>query len=112
MPKAKTSSSKPKPKPKEAPVAAKTEIDPLADALPPEKPPNYTIGKWNKLDMFQCTRCPWSTLDEDEMVRHVAKHFSSAAPSVKRTDTGFVTVTGDKIIREEIVEPFEEDKEV
>ena len=104
MPKAKASSSKPKPKPK--PKAA-----PVAKA-PPQAPPNYTIHKWNKLDMFQCARCPWSTLDEDEMVKHVAKHFSSTAPSVRRTDTGFVTVTGDKIIREEIVEPFEEDKEV
>jgi hypothetical protein len=46
------------------------------------------------------------------MLKHVAKHFSSTAPSVKRTDTGFVTVTGDKIIREEIVEPSEKDKEV
>ena len=94
MPKAKKSPAKPKPIVKKA----------------PEKPPNYTIHKWNKLDMFQCARCPWSTLDEDEMVRHVAKHFSSTAPSVKRTDTGFVTVTGDKIIREEIVEPFEDEQ--
>jgi hypothetical protein len=93
-----------------------------AEAKPPKKKPekaaapkkteNYTIQKWHKMDMFQCVRCPWSTLNEDEMVRHVAKHFSSIAPSVRRTDTGFVTVTGDKIIREEIVEPFEEDKEV
>ena len=102
MPKAKSSSSKPKPRPKAAPVAK----------APPQAPPNYTIKKWHKKDMFQCARCPWSTLDEDEMVRHVAKHFSSTAPSVKRTDTGFVTVTGDKIIREEIVPPSEEDKEV
>ena len=95
MPKAKPKTSKPKPRAKPAPE---------------KKPPNYTIHKWNKLDMFQCARCPWSTLDEDEMVRHVAKHFSSTAPSVKRTDTGFVTVTGDKIIREEIVEPSEDEQ--
>lgn len=101
MPKAKTSST-PKPKPKPKPVAKKVEAP----------APNYIIKKWNKLDMFQCARCPWSTLDEDEMLKHVAKHFSSTAPSVKRTDTGFVTVTGDKIIREEIVEPSEKDKEV
>jgi len=99
MPKAKTS---PKPKPKPKPPAKKAKAP----------TPNYTIHKWNKKDMFQCVRCPWSTLDEDEMVKHVAKHFSSTTPSVRRTDTGFVTVTGDKIIREEIVEPFEEDKEV
>jgi len=95
MPKAKTS---PKPKPKK--VAKKVEA----------KAPNYTVKKWHKKDMFQCSRCPWSTLDEDEMVRHVAKHFSSTAPSVRRTDTGFVTVTGDKIIREEIVEPSEDEQ--
>lgn len=95
MPKAKTS---PKPKPKPPAKKAKAPT------------PNYTVKKWHKKDMFQCSRCPWSTLDEDEMVRHVAKHFSSTAPSVRRTDTGFVTVTGDKIIREEIVEPSEDEQ--
>ena len=89
-----------KPKPPPAPPKKKTPT------------PNYTIHLWNKKDMFQCARCPWSTLDEDEMVLHVAKHLSPTAPSVRRTDTGFVTVTGDKIIREEIVEPEKEDKEV
>jgi hypothetical protein len=88
--------------------AAKTELDPLAKALPPEKPPveqpNYTMTEWHEKEMFECTRCPWSTLNEDEMVRHVAKHLSSTQPSVIRTDTGFVTPTGAKIIRENIVE--------
>ena len=98
IPKAKPKANKPKPK--------------TAKPPPEKKQPNYEILKWNKKDMFQCTRCPWSTLDEDEMVKHVAKHFSSTAPTVRRTDTGFVTVTGDKIIREEIVEPSEENKEV
>lgn len=111
MPKAKSTASKPKSKPRPK-TKANAELDPLATAMPPKRPPNYTIHKWNKKDMFQCARCPWSTLDEDEMVKHVAKHFSSTAPSVRRTDTGFVTVTGDKIIREEIVEPDVEDKEV
>ena len=86
---------------------------PKPPPAPPKKQevPNYLIKKWHKKDMFQCSRCQWSTLNEDEVLKHVAKHFSSTAPSVRRTDTGFVTVTGDKIIREEIVES-DTDKEV
>ena len=87
-------------KPRKKPAAK-----PAVKAAPEEKPqPNYTMTQWHEKDMFQCSRCPWSTLDEDEMVRHVAKHLSSTQPSVIRTDTGFVTPTGAKIIREDIVE--------
>jgi len=107
MPSPKKSASVTKSKPKSKPT-----VDPPAVKKEPKAAPNYEILKWNKKDMFQCLHCPWSTLDEDEMVLHIAKHFSSTAPSVRRTDTGFVTVTGDKIIREEIVEPANEDKEV
>ena len=81
---------------------------PRVKTTPEEKPqPSYTMTHWHEKEMFECARCPWSTLDEDEMVRHVAKHLSSTQPSIRRTDTGFVTVTGDKIIREEIVEEEE-----
>ena len=74
----------------------------------PQEDPHYTIRQWHERDMFQCSRCPWSTLDEDEMTRHVAKHLSSAQPSVIRTDTGFVTPSGNRIVREEIVEETKE----
>lgn len=68
----------------------------------PKQQPHYTIGEWHELPMFSCVHCPWSTLDEDEMVKHIASHLKT--PSVMRTDTGFVTPAGAKIIREEIVE--------
>jgi hypothetical protein len=89
-------------KPRKKPAAK-----PAVEAAPVERP-NYTMAEWHEKEMFQCTRCPWSTLNEDEMVRHVAKHLSSTHPSVIRTDTGFVTPAGDKIIREEAVEKTEE----
>ena len=85
-------------KPRKKPAAK-----PKVEAAPVEIP-NYTMTQWHEKEMFECARCPWSTLDEDEMVRHVAKHLSSTQPSVIRTDTGFVTATGAKIIREEIAE--------
>jgi len=81
-------------------------------AAPAKKPKpqveHYTIGEWHEKPMFQCKRCPWSTLDENEMVKHIADHLKT--PSVRRTDTGFVTSAGAKIIREEIID--EQDKEV
>jgi hypothetical protein len=92
--KAPSKTKKPRKKPAAKPVVKKT----------PVEQPNYTMTEWHEKEMFECTRCPWSTLNEDEMVRHVAKHLSSTQPSVVRTDTGFVTPTGAKIIREEIVE--------
>ena len=90
--KASTKARKPRKKPAPKPVV---------EAVPE---PNYTMTEGHEKEMFKCSRCPWSTLDEDEMVRHVAAHLSSTQPSVIRTDTGFVTATGAKIIREEIVE--------
>ncbi len=92
---------------------ADAEPDPLKNALPPEKPPavtpqeneHYAIGEWHEIPMFSCKHCPWSTLNEDEMVKHIADHLK--IPSVRRTDTGFVTESGHKIIREEIIDEQE-----
>lgn len=98
MPNEKKTTSKPKPKPK--PKAAPPVVE------EPKQNPHYTVGAWHELPSFQCARCPWSTLDEDEMIKHVADHL--ALPTVRRTDTGFVTESGAKIVRDEIVPPGEE----
>lgn len=111
-----------KPKPPPAPLEEKAnaELDPAADAMPPVKPrvkprvkppenPNYGTTLWRTMPMFQCNHCRWSTLNEDEMIRHIAKHLvGTPRQDVRRTDTGLVTESGNAIIREEIVEPDEE----
>lgn len=107
-----------KPKPPPAPLEEKAnaELDPVADAMPPVKPrvkplenPNYDTTLWRTMPMFQCNHCRWSTLNEDEMIRHIAKHLvGTPRQDVRRTDTGLVTESGNAIIREEIVEPDEE----
>ncbi len=81
------------------------EVTPPVKPVPVPKHEHYAIGQWHEKPMFSCKHCPWSTLDEDEMVKHIADHLKT--PSVRRTDTGFVTVTGNKIIREEIVDEQE-----
>lgn len=95
---------------------ANAELDPVADAMPPVKPPvkppenpNYGTTLWHTRPMFQCNHCRWSTLNEDDMIRHAAKHLvGTPRQDVRRTDTGLVTESGNAIIREEIVESDEE----
>ena len=79
--------------------------DPVKKAAPATENEHYSIGEWHEKPMFECKHCPWSTLDEDEMVKHIADHLK--IPSVRRTDTGFVTESGHKIIREEIIDEQE-----
>jgi len=33
----------------------------------------YTVGKWHDLPNYQCTQCPFSTLDKAEMEEHWQK---------------------------------------
>ena len=100
------SDSKPAPKtPKKKTPAKKTPPAPeVVEA--PKLNPHYTVGEWHELPHYQCSRCSWSTLNEDEMIEHVADHLK--LPAVRRTDTGFVNESGAKIIREEIMPPGEE----
>ena len=62
---------------------------------------------WHGKPLFQCDVCPWSTLHEEEMVSHTARHHAASSPRVQRVDTGLVGPGGGKIVREEIVEPVE-----
>jgi hypothetical protein len=32
---------------------------------------HYTIGKWSGLPNYSCTHCPFSTLDEAEILTHI-----------------------------------------
>lgn len=34
----------------------------------------YTTGIWDNRTMYQCTRCPYSTLDLETMERHLLMH--------------------------------------
>ena len=96
--------------------AAETKVEaPAVEEKPPEekKPQHFEVKKWHELDMYQCLHCSWSTLNADEMVAHIAEHLKDQEPIIRRTDTGFVNVTGDKIFREEVLGLKEDDnKEV
>lgn len=72
---------------------------------------NYSKKKWHGMPMFACSRCPWSTMREDEMTRHVAKHLSSEVPKTKTVKTGLVGPSGGDIVKivDADVEPEEGD---
>lgn len=102
----------PKKKTKPKAVSPEKSVEAKAPKPTPEKKPkHFELKKWNKLDMYQCLHCPWSTLNQEEMVKHVAEHLAPEEPTIRRTDTGFVNATGDKIFREEVVGLSEEHKE-
>jgi len=62
--------------------------------------PNFTISEWHGLKMFKCSKCPWSTLNENEMMKHTAKHMRTE-PQIKQTvATGLVAPSGNPIVRE------------
>jgi hypothetical protein len=95
---------KPRKKPRKKPAAK-----PVVKAAP-KATPNYTMERWHGKPMSQCSRCPWSTLDENEMIKHVAKHITIEKDDTARTtrliDTGLVSPSGGTIVREE---PAEDD---
>lgn len=74
----------------------------------------YSTGLWHGKVMYQCEYCPWSTLSEEEIEKHAAKHISDQQPKVRRVDTGLIGPSGGKIVREEEVppeDPAEEDSD-
>lgn len=86
---------------------------PAVEEKPKEaKPKHFEMKKWKDLDMYQCLHCSWSTLNAEEMVAHIAEHLRDKEPIIRRTDTGFIDMRGDKIFREEVVGLKEDDKEV
>jgi len=78
-----------------------------ATPLPPTNQ-HYNVGAWHGLPHYQCAHCPWSTLNEAEIINHVASHHVEHI-TVHRVDTGLITESGAKIVREEVVvEPEQE----
>ena len=62
--------------------------------------PHFTTCEWHGLKMFKCSKCPWSTLNENEMMKHTAKHMRTE-PQIKQTvATGLVAPSGNPIVRE------------
>lgn len=41
---------------------------------------NYDVGKWNNQPLYNCRECPYDTLDEQAMQRHVEAHQAPPAP--------------------------------
>lgn len=41
--------------------------------------PRYRTTSWNGLENFECTVCPFTTLDRGKMVNHVRDHHPTAA---------------------------------
>ena len=106
-----TKKSRPRAKAKTKAAKAEVAEAPKTEERPAEK--NYSVLKWHAMDMYQCVRCPWSTLNEDEMISHVAKHIADERAAeakrarTRRIDTGLVGPSGGKIIREETIQEEE-----
>ncbi len=37
----------------------------------PKPEPPYRVSKWQQYDNYECVQCPFSTLSENEMLKHV-----------------------------------------
>lgn len=49
---------------------AKPRAEPgLGEAADP--PPEYSVGRWNRKPLYDCTRCSYNTLREEDIERHV-----------------------------------------
>lgn len=42
----------------------------------------YVVGKWNGLPLYNCEMCPFDTLVESEMLRHIAGHQAPPEPEM------------------------------
>jgi hypothetical protein len=42
----------------------------------------YTTGKWGVYDQYQCTHCPYDTLNQDEILLHVYHKHVRPQPGV------------------------------
>ena len=60
---------------------------------------------WHGKPMYQCPKCPWNTLNSDEMDKHAARHAAESFKKVRQVDTGLIGPSGGKIVREQVVEP-------
>jgi hypothetical protein len=49
---------------------------------------HYTIGRWSGLPNYSCTHCPFSTLDEAEILTHIIeKHLPQPPEPEKLPET-------------------------
>jgi hypothetical protein len=49
---------------------------------------HYTIGQWSGLPNYSCTHCPFSTLDEAEILMHIIeKHLPQPPEPEKLPET-------------------------
>lgn len=56
---------------------------------------------WHGKAMYQCLKCPWSTLNCVEMEKHAADHLREERKKTRYVDTGLISPSGSKIVREE-----------
>lgn len=94
-----------------APAAKAKKKKPVktAAAPPPPENPHYSVGAWKGMPNYLCAHCPWSTLNEAEMVDHVASRHVEHI-TIHRVDTGLITESGAKIVREEEVVSSEQEQ--
>jgi hypothetical protein len=80
-------------------VVGKAEVYFIAHYAHPDPTPAeneyYSMTKWHNKDMFQCKNCSFSTLDEDEMMRHIVRHTDRNI--VRREGGGFVSDYGERL---------------
>ncbi len=55
---------------------------PESSAAPSEKMEPYLLGQWNGLTQYRCPHCPFDSLDEGELLAHLAQHAPPEPPRV------------------------------
>lgn len=45
---------------------------------------HYTIGSWSGLPNYSCTHCPFSTLDEAEILTHIIEKHLPQLPELEK----------------------------
>lgn len=42
----------------------------------------YLLGQWNGLTQYRCPHCPFDSLDESELLAHLAQHSPPEPPRI------------------------------
>lgn len=48
---------------------------------------SYTVESWAGRENYECTLCPYSTLNESAMIKHVTQHFRAPDPEAEQATT-------------------------
>jgi len=59
----------------------------------------YTVGDWNGYPCYQCSACPFASLEEEVLLLHIAQRHQ--APEATFRLTGLVDPSGNPILVKE-----------